>query len=492
MKNLVITLLLFALSSIAKSQPYFPVERGKTSYFTTQSGTIYLKLKDSSLSFPKTYTCEKQLLYAPDELQYWGTLHQLYTVLGKSFQWYADSQVVFYNYLNKSITLKLNSTINEQWLAYADSNVTVYIKHIKDSILAIDDVIDSVKHFKCIVQTLRIPPFPASNYGDFIDISISKNHGIINAPDFYHFPLLSSESYFNSIGAHLYFIRYNTAHMDKVHNITWDSIYRFNIGDEFHSQQLNRYNKQFIGTVYDSLNEIIEVTNAQYKTDTFIYTIRHTQIGKISTELGDSNWHNVETKDVRYYHSNFIYLDTEPGIIYIPSSSLFTVYSSNGTIAKSQVARTNLYYQNDSTISTTDVSVIDRPVFIKGCGGPYFQDKSIIRHPLIQGITIKELVFYKKRNLTWGTPLSKIVGLKNEQTLRHQLFPNPSQNEITLTLPQAGNATLQFYGVSGLLMKEVVLTEQQNFVSTQDLPAGIYFYRLKQHEQTAFGKLVKQ
>lgn len=490
MKKYILASLLLIATYLGFAQPYFPVERGKKTYFYTNNGTIYLQLKDSSLTYPTTYTCEKQVLYAPNELPRFWILHQLHTVLGTSFQWYADSQVVFNNYLNKPITLKLNSTINEQWLAYADSNIAVYMKHVNDTVLMIDNTIDSVMNFKCSTQVFRLPPEPASDYGKFIDITMSKNHGIVNAPDFYHFPLLSTESYFIEIGALLFMIRYKTAYFPDVHNITWDSIYRFNVGDEFHTKQLHRYSNPTQGLVFDSLSEIKVVTQAQYKPDTFIYTIRKTTIGKRTTDLGDSIWYEVDTNQVFYYHKNYWDLDTEPGVIHTPTNRLFTVFQSNGTIAKTEVGRINIYYANDSAIATTDDPVIDRPVFIKGCGGPYYQDKSIINHPPSQGITIKELVYYKKGTTTWGTPISKTVGI-NEVNQPNQLsvYPNPAQNEVFINLKQTGQLNL-YNAVGVICLEQPIMGPSKINLST--LKPGLYYYTITTKSKVFNGKLLKE
>ena len=492
MKKYILASILILTTYVGFAQPYFPVERGKKTYFQTYAGVVYLGINDSSATTPTAYTCENQLVTAPDKLFYNGTMHQLHSIIGISFSWVADTQIIFKNYLNKPIVLKLNAKINEQWLAYSDSNVAVYLKHTKDSVLRIDGTIDSTMSFKCSIQEYRLPPNDAPDYGNFMDITISKAHGIINAPDFYHFPLLSNEMYFNTIGLHLYMIRFNTSYMPNLYNITWDSIYRFNMGDEFHSKNIDRYSKQGVGVILDSIDEVKVVTQAQHYADSFVYTILQTNIGHRSTPLADSNWVTIDTVYTTYKHNNYRFLDKEPGVIYVPSSSLFTLITTNGTIGKRKVGQTDLHYQNDSVIYTTDNPVIDREIYINGCGGPYFQNKMLLlSHPPSQGITIKELVYYKKGTKTWGTPVSKTVGI-NEVNQPSQLFvyPNPAQNEVYINLKQQ-NGYFTLYNTVGVICFEQEISGQTK-VNLSNLKSGLYYYTIKENSKVFNGKLIKE
>jgi len=77
---------------------------------------------------------------------------------------------------------------------------------------------------------------------------------------------------------------------------------------------------------------------------------------------------------------------------------------------------------------------------------------------------------------------------------RAQLYPNPFNGSLNVTLPESGTGTsnLTLYNAQGATVHKTVLT--QNHTSfTLDLPAGVYFYRLTGADGTVQnGKLISK
>lgn len=94
---------------------------------------------------------------------------------------------------------------------------------------------------------------------------------------------------------------------------------------------------------------------------------------------------------------------------------------------------------------------------------------------------IKRLVYYKKGNETWGSPLN--IGL-SDQKLQAQLHPNPAGDYLRLESPKP--LEVQVYQLNGRLVKTARL--ENGSLNVSDLAPGLY---LLQSEQGTL-KFVKQ
>ena len=58
-------------------------------------------------------------------------------------------------------------------------------------------------------------------------------------------------------------------------------------------------------------------------------------------------------------------------------------------------------------------------------------------------------------------------------------YPNPASAQITVMNPYQKEAHLKIFGMTGALIKETGLNKGENTVSVQNLPKGIYLFRLQ-------------
>jgi hypothetical protein len=122
----------------------------------------------------------------------------------------------------------------------------------------------------------------------------------------------------------------------------------------------------------------------------------------------------------------------------------------------------------------------------EGLGGPY--------HYCDEGWSkiIRELVYYKKGDEEWGTPLV-IVGVDEQNISQNaRIYPNPARQVINVQLSEAAlPAKIEIFNVMGSLLREFVLTEANQQISLQQLTPGLYFYRIvNEKEVLGSGKLV--
>ena len=90
--------------------------------------------------------------------------------------------------------------------------------------------------------------------------------------------------------------------------------------------------------------------------------------------------------------------------------------------------------------------------YIKGSGGPYYNYKHGISDE-----DLHELVYYKKGNITWGSPLI-ITNIKSDTDLPEiDLFPNPAQESIQINSPEPiGESTMiNIYSSEGVMVHSV-------------------------------------
>ena len=74
-----------------------------------------------------------------------------------------------------------------------------------------------------------------------------------------------------------------------------------------------------------------------------------------------------------------------------------------------------------------------------------------------------------------------------------RVYPNPTQNQVTIELENAGNTVFKLYDAAGRLMQENKLIAGNNEISTSQLTPGVFMYTLSQSQaiiQT--GKIVKE
>ena len=88
----------------------------------------------------------------------------------------------------------------------------------------------------------------------------------------------------------------------------------------------------------------------------------------------------------------------------------------------------------------------------------------------------KSIVYVKKGNQTWGTPLNLSVGLKEVSQMGSlKLYPNPVLNQLRMETEEVIKAVL----VSDLNGKAVEVSRTNNLVDVSNLSSGLYFVQVE-------------
>jgi len=73
------------------------------------------------------------------------------------------------------------------------------------------------------------------------------------------------------------------------------------------------------------------------------------------------------------------------------------------------------------------------------------------------------------------------------------IYPNPAENIITIYVKGLHeNTNVQFFSITGSLVKEIQISDMSNHINISDLPAGIYNIRMIYKGNVLNGKFIKQ
>jgi hypothetical protein len=455
------------------AQSFFPFSTAQTAYYNSESGIFALAPHDSSVNtWPKQYTFKPAVLPSnyvnPDIYRCAVKLNA--SLLGLHVLNYGDSLFEFYNSFNHPISLLTQTSVGESWLAYSDTNATVTFMHTRDSLILDDtlQVIDITVNYHNTVYTPQT----------FSPILLAAKAGLVSFPPFYSFPF---SLFLSSSIAPKQLNRCD----NSVHNITWDSIYNYQVGDELHVENVNNDPTKSITTktIYEIKEQLVRTP------DSICYkTLRYVSIIYLTP---DSTGNSFKIDTFYLAHKRLSSLDKEPGVYANVGRPNIVVQTPHG-LGKSNYLPTTLslptnYQDTCGFLSFESADYVYNYVYLNGLGGPYgefsFGSGSNRNYNTLQ--------FYKKGNKTWGVPFSKSVGLAAIQELPiANIYPNPTQGLLTISLTTPEQTQFTLFDVLGRVQLTQELHTHQTEINLSHLPKGVYYYTVANPQQNSTGKLV--
>ena len=400
--------------------------------------------------------------------------------LGEKILTKLDGTHIFFNKANDTIVIQTQSNINDEWVFYSDSIITVKAKVIHIKYATFLEQVDTVKtiSFQVYDKNSNQKESPINDYS----IELSKRYGLLKALNFYFFPYSPEDYMYEKLGQFELVGLTNPA--IGLQNITWTDIHNYELGDELHV--LEYWNDMDCSyTKKQIILRLIEKTNNK---DTIRYRfdkiVRLTSLNDCETTVTISNGKFDLTVT-----ENPVF-DMLPGEVILSDWEVFNMWMTTTSKTRPGDYGGVMWTYSDSCVMypISDGCFPDDQ-YLLGLGGPYY-----FGYNFFGGECKRELVYYRKSYGEWGVPFN-INSLEESvsQTLFY-LYPNPASDELTITT-ETSYKTLE-YRILDLTAREcksgMISNDMQKTISITALKSGVYVFILED-EHTILGvrQLVK-
>ncbi|MDR0798346.1 MAG: T9SS type A sorting domain-containing protein [Dysgonamonadaceae bacterium] len=377
-----------------------------------------------------------------------------------------------------TIRIKTSAELNESWICFASEDYSIEATVSKlesQSFLGLED----------LVKTITFQSFDENNQP--IDLwedktlAISKNYGLINGFDFDWF-VDEYDSYRNE--------PYTLAGLSNpkvgAQNLTWMEVWDFQPGDEVHvrSTSYNYYDDYSSRGAQDK--SIVKYLTRTDETNKVTYKKQVQSASYVLDEHDKFSLRNVKNYEATQVVVPDDYFDALPGIPYGEGIVYVNaMYDPNwkylaGSGGEFQYEEENCWHE---IIICYDCDAHYR----RGLGGPYYDDcGSVMSH------SESKLVYYKKGNVEWGSPLKIETGIAEIQTKSSVVYhPDGESLQIhteTLSLP----LRLELLDLTGRTILQSEVTGASQTISLSHLPKGVYLYRLMEKgKMVDKGKIIR-
>lgn len=376
----------------------------------------------------------------------------------------------FITYSYDTLKIKTDALLNESWIFFRDSmyEVTATVSSITEESLF--GVLDSVKNITLLFKDHN--GVPVNHYFNTITIKLSKNYGLKQWFDFAIFPNYESTESIVLTGL--------TNPNVGLTNFTWFETFDFQPGDELHIYEEDKnpdyfYTRKF---VYKYL------TRNDYN-DSIVYYLNRESVIKNHYSNSITYTHDTIKQKISRNDPYDHYLPAEP---YKNNFEIwyFFLYNSN---TKNISDFSHFYQFEDSCFFETNPSWGQEfNTYLKGLGGPYYNSSYGVEYSYE-----RTLVYYKKDGVSNGTPFN-LLGVKDQLDIQQSftLFPNPADDQVTISFKREGVFTLECYDLSGKLVQSETITNSEQVINISSLNSGMYLYRIKDGKNIIqTGKLIR-
>jgi len=340
---------------------------------------------------------------------------------------------------------------------------------------------------------------------------LSKHFGMITLFDFYQFPKYTSNN-----PVHLLTGMKAPGTQSGDQNLTYKEVYSFAPGDEFHTIESGTHpNVPVPETLY-----VFRILDSIWNTnkDTVTYRIsRNSRYWYYQPTYIQTYTYRKDTILISYA----IYSNNCFGIDNLPEQTIFC-NDTNGILKSAnsfEQLRSSDYNSRwtkfascgynpclfcaDTLVGTHSAPLSCTNLYISGCGGPYYYRGYYDWFSHKTSSAFYKLKYFKKGSETWGTPFyttgwedPNIIKdtLQDTVPVRFILYPNPSNNFITVEIPDSSctGYRLEVYSMLGIKVNEIMLTDTKITFDISNYGAGIYFMKLfKNNLQVGQEKLIK-
>jgi hypothetical protein len=404
----------------------------------------------------------------------------------------ANGDYYFYNRMFDKALIKPYSNLNEKWIVYHFKNGNNIIATINQiNRLLIFGETDSVKIIKFELQD-SVGNVLIKNYCS--DLKIGVKFGFYEILNFRDFPDISK---INS-----YILFDNSEINNDTSKLTAKKIFNYDIGDEFHTEEYSCANSGAYSLRIFRISKILNKRISQNQ-DTLHYEIEICQ-KQIKRDYGVENYYYYKgASKTLIILSDYKYLDYLPNEIYIGRHDyIFTEqFYDEKTNLKAKCVVSGIHKrENDSCLQTI---LVDRKknsrsdmrigvrglVYFDGILGDFSRTYFTAYHE-----SYTNLLYYKKRNQTVGSPLicdSLLVGISNcEPINKCKIYPNPT-NDVLYISNLIDHSIVKIYDLNG---KELLSKASVNLNESIDISKfenGVYIVKISDIKTVNIFKFLK-
>ncbi|MBW6458975.1 MAG: T9SS type A sorting domain-containing protein [Bacteroidales bacterium] len=400
-----------------------------------------------------------------------------------------DGMNIIMNKDGDSIYINTASSLNDSWTAFHRpgelSIISTLISHDTMSFLGLQD---SVKTIGFQVYDSLMNPVNHS-INDFT-IRLSKNHGFIRTLNFSVFPDLVPGSFPVQFG---YLIEFDISGLSQpvagIQDFNWMEIFDFQPGDEIHVKWF--WKPALEASDYQLL--ILRYLERTDYPDSVVYQAERI-FSRSYYYYGNNTYTFIHDTIPEIIQPNLIF-DKLPGEVVVDIYFTYALRMYSGThIAKISPGPDYWldYYGDTCWYPIIYDGCMTDYAYYKGLGGPYLSCWFWYAE------NYRTLVYYKKGNEEWGTPLV-IVGMDEAKISGNvKVFPNPAKDLVQFEIRGLSRAfgidiyELHLFDVFGRQVARKDIASEQTILDVSELPVGVYFYRLALGEVLYSGKLVIQ
>ncbi len=403
--------------------------------------------------------------------------------IGKTVSISKDGINTFVNKFGDSIRINTKAKLGEKWIAYQLSDsMTIEASITQFDTLSFLGLNDSVKtiSFQAYDKNMTAIDIPLNN----MHLQISKNYGFIRILNFYSFPYLIINNS-NDLENGSVLVGLSNPNVG-VHNLTWADVYDFQVGDELHIlTDALCVDANMNSGIMSTEREIIKYIERKDFSDSIVY--KYSRLKGVSnsvithgTTTGAYNYFNDTLSLIITTNSDF---DKLPGEVIINSENHDEFYSyyfttetllSNSHLCKIKPDWGDWYFKGKDTCWGRVIAdgCIANQKYYKGLGGPYHHCNE---WPCM-GWNKRELVYYKKGDITYGTKLDVVTNVDTKEIENIKIFPNPAYDKINISNPNFSfnNYDVTIYDVLGNVVKQSKIQGTDSSIDIEDIGSGIY------------------
>ena len=390
-----------------------------------------------------------------------------------------NGESIFYNLNNEPITIRTQAKLNENWICFTSASLSfrATVSSLEMSeILGISDTLKTISF-----QVLNADGQNVEHPVNELQVVLSKNYGMLKTLNFYNFP----EHYVGFFLGQLQ--QMNLAGFNQpetgIQDLSWKEIHDYEVGDILHTEEIA------LSMSYNSnIQTLRKVLGKQTFGDSIVYKIEE----KIKHSLSSygTNTFNTSIDTIDFYAGSNPDFEVLPGIAYAVNEIQdgFDVnhlrqgpHNINKLIGSGYFVVLEFdtcygYFIADGCFTHQE--------YIKGLGGPYYYCNSFWNE------MERKLVYYKKGDTEWGTPLEYNVGISTPELTEHEInmYPNPTTGMTYFSIRGVSSALeISIYSIMGKEVLQKTIVNQELDLSF--LPKGMYLVKISGKEFYGVKKL---